>query len=82
MSEFKCLRYLTVMRLSQLDLTEAYPYLYRCMKKFVTLRGFIKDSDPFKKSLLEKYGASSYQLLRRFLSSTGNFQDALYVEEL
>lgn len=70
------------MRLSQLDLTEAYPYLYLCMKKFVTLRGFIKDSDQFKKSLLEKYGASSYQLLRRFLSSTGNFQDALYVEEL
>ena len=46
------------------------------------MRGFIKDSDQFKKSLLEKYGPSSYQLLRRLLSSTGNFQDALYVEEL
>ncbi|XP_022797219.1 tetratricopeptide repeat protein 28-like [Stylophora pistillata] len=80
--ELKCLCNLAVLRLSQFDRKGAFSYLYRCTEKFDTLRGFIKDSDQFKISLLEEHGASIYQLLSWLLSSIGSSEDALYVEEL
>ena len=46
------------------------------------MRGFLKDNDQFKTSLLEKHGNFPYKLLSKLLSSTGKTRDALYVEEL
>ena len=46
------------------------------------MRGFLKDNDQFKTSLLEEHGTFPYELLSSFLSSTAKPQDALYVEEL
>ena len=57
-------------------------YLFQCIGKFDTLRGFLKDDDQFKTSLLEEHGNFPYKLLSYLLSSTGEPRDALYVEEL
>ena len=82
LNEYGCLRHLTVLKLSQFNLKEAMSYLFQCIGKFDTLRGFLKDNDQFKTSLLEKYGNFPYKLLSNLLSSTGKPRDALYVEEL
>ena len=82
LSEFKCLSQLTLSKLSQFNLKEAMSYLFQCIGKFDTLRGFLKDNDHFKTSLLEEHGNFPYKLLSKLLSSTGKRRDALYVEEL
>ena len=82
MNEFRCLCQLTVLKLSQFNLKEATSYLLQCIGKFDTLRGFLKDNDHFKTSLLEEHGNFPYKLLSKLLSSTGKPRDALYVEEL
>ena len=82
LNEFSCLRQLTLLKLSQFNLKEAMSYLFQCIGKFDTLRGFLKDDDQFKTSLLEEHGNFPYKLLSSFLSSTGEPRDALYVEEL
>ena len=82
LNEFRCLRQLTVLKLSQFNLKEAMSYLFQCIGKFDTLRGFLKDNDHFKTSLLEEHGNFPYKLLSKLLSSTGKLRDALYVEEL
>ncbi|PFX12113.1 Tetratricopeptide repeat protein 28 [Stylophora pistillata] len=80
--EFQCLYKLTKLKLSQVDQNEAFLYLFQCIEKFDALRGFLKDNDHFKTSLLEEHGTFPYKLLSNMLSSTGNPNDALYVEEL
>ena len=55
-NEFSCLCQLAQLKLSQFNLKEAISYLFQCIGKFDTLRGFLKDNDQFKTSLLEKYG--------------------------
>ena len=82
LNEFRCLRQLTLLKLSQFNLKEAMSYLFQCIGKFDTLRGFLKDDDQFKTSLLEEHGNFPYKLLSYLLSSTGEPRDALYVEEL
>ena len=82
LSEFKCLCQLTLLKLSQFNFKEAMSYLFQCIGKFDTLRGFLKDNDHFKTSLLEEHGNFPYKLLSKLLSSTGKRRDALYVEEL
>ena len=82
LNEFNCLRQLTLLKLSQFNLKEAMSYLFHCIGKFDTLRGFLKDNDHFKTSLLEEHGNFPYKLLSYLLSSTGEPRDALYVEEL
>nr|XP_058947069.1 tetratricopeptide repeat protein 28-like [Pocillopora verrucosa] len=82
LSEFKCLCQLTLLKLSQFNIKEAMSYLFQCIGKFDTLRGFLKDNDHFKTSLLEEHGNFPYKLLSKLLSSTGKPRDALYVEEL
>nr|XP_058947036.1 tetratricopeptide repeat protein 28-like [Pocillopora verrucosa] len=82
LSEFKCLCQLTLLKLSQFNFKEAMSYLFQCIGKFDTLRGFLKDNDHFKTSLLEEHGNFPYKLLSKLLSSTGEPRDALYVEEL
>ena len=81
-NEFSCLCQLAQLKLSQFNLKEAISYLFQCIGKFDTLRGFLKDNDQFKTSLLEKHGNFPYKLLSKLLSSTGKTRDALYVEEL
>ena len=46
------------------------------------MRGFLKENDQFRISLLEEHDTFPYKLFSRLLSSTGKPQDALYVEEL
>ena len=82
LNEFRCLCQLTLLKLSQFNLKEAISYLFQCIGKFDTLRGFLKDNDHFKTSLLEEHGNFPYKLLSKLLSSTGKRRDALYVEEL
>ena len=82
LNEFSCLRQLTLLKLSQFNLKEAMSYLFQCIGKFDTLRGFLKDNDHFKTSLLEEHGNFPYKLLSKLLSSSGKPKDALYVEEL
>ena len=82
LNEFSCLCQLTVLKLSEFNLKEAISYLFQGIGKFDTLRGFLKDNDHFKTSLLEEHGNFPYKLLSKLLSSTGKRRDALYVEEL
>ena len=82
LNEFRCLRQLTLLKLSQFNLKEAMSYLFQCIGKFDTLRGFLKDDDQLKTSVLEEHGNFPYKLLSYLLSSTGEPRDALYVEEL
>ena len=82
LNEFRCLCQLTLLKLSQFNLKEAISYLFQCIGKFDTLRGFLKDNDHFKTSLLEEHGNFPYKLLSKLLSSSGKPKDALYVEEL
>ena len=80
--EFQCLRALTVLKVSQDDLNEASSFIFQTIEMFDTLRGFLKDNDPFKTSLLEEHGAFPYKLLSSLLSSTAKPHVALYAEEL
>ncbi|PFX33123.1 Tetratricopeptide repeat protein 28 [Stylophora pistillata] len=79
---FQILCNLTVLKLSQCNPEEAFLYLYQSIEKFDTLRGFLKDTDRFKTSLLERHGTFPFKLLSNLLCATGKPQDALYVEEL
>ena len=80
--EFQCLNALTVLKVSQDDLEEAFTYIYQSIEVFDTLRDSLEDEDQFKTSLLEEHGTIPYKLLSSLLSSTAKPQDALYVEEL
>lgn len=82
LEEYQFLLALTKLKLSKSDLKEAFSYLYQCIEKFETLRGFLKDSDRFKISLLERHGTFPYKLLSKLLCDTGKPYDALYVENL
>ena len=80
--EFQCLRALTVLKVSQDDLNEASSFIFQTIEMFDTLRGFLKDNDQFKTSLLEEHGAFPYKLLSSLLSNTAKPHVALYAEEL
>ena len=80
--EFNCLLDITILKVSQNDLKEAFSFLFQTIEIFDTLRGFLKDNDQFKTSLLEEHGTFPYKLLSSLLSSKAKPQDALYVEEL
>lgn len=82
LEEYQFLLALTKLKLSKSDLKEAFSYLYQCIEKFETLRGFLKDSDRFKISLLERHSTFPYKLLSKLLCDTGRPHDALYVENL
>ncbi|XP_022778862.1 uncharacterized protein LOC111320466 [Stylophora pistillata] len=82
LEEYQFLLASTKLKLSKSDLKEAFSYLYQCIEKFEALRGFLKDSDRFKISLLERHGTFPYKLPGKLLCDTGKPQDALYVENL
>ncbi|CAH3034445.1 unnamed protein product [Pocillopora meandrina] len=80
--EFQCLLGLTVLKVSQFDLEEAFSFLFQTIQIFDTLRGSLKENDQLKTSLLETHGTFPYKLLSSLLSSKAKPYDALYVEEL
>ncbi|CAH3034446.1 unnamed protein product [Pocillopora meandrina] len=80
--EFQCLLDLTVLKVSQNDLEEAFSCLFQTIQIFDTLRGSLKENDQFKTSLLEEHGTFPYKLLSSLLSSKAKPHHALYVEEL
>ena len=80
--EFQCLLDLTVLKVSQFDLEEAFSFLFQTIQIFDTLRGSLKENDQLKTSLLETHGTFPYKLLSSLLSSKAKPYDALYVEEL
>ena len=78
--EYQSLLGLTWVTFSQSKEQEGNSYLLQCIQGFENLRNFNNDNDQLKISLLEKSGP--YTFLCILLSSTGNPQGALYVEEL
>lgn len=81
-SEFRCLCSLTLLKVCQMDFEKAFSYLFQNIEIFDRLRGFLKDNDQLKLTLLETHGAFPYKLLSTLLSSTAKPKDALYVEQL
>ena len=80
-SELKFLSNLTVLKLSQKKMEEAFDCLRLCVNKSEDLRGFLKDNDQFKISLLDVHDFP-YQTLSAFFCFSGYPNNALYVLEL
>ena len=80
-SELKLLSNLTVLKLSQKKMEEAFDCLRLCVNKSEDLRGFLKDNDQFKISLLDVHDFP-YQTLSAFFCYSGYPNNALYVLEL
>ena len=80
-SELKFLSNLTVLKLSQKKMEEAFDCLRLCVNKSEDLRGFLKDNDQFKISLLDVH-YFPYQTLSAFFCFSGYPNNALYVLEL
>ncbi|XP_020602011.1 tetratricopeptide repeat protein 28-like [Orbicella faveolata] len=79
--EIESLCNLTQVELSQGKIQEALDYLLLSMDKSESLRGFLRDNDQFKISFSDVYDFS-YQKLSLLYCSSGNPNNALYVQEL
>nr|XP_058965701.1 uncharacterized protein LOC131792342 [Pocillopora verrucosa] len=82
MAEFQSLLLISVLKISQFEVVEAMEYLLQGIEKYEQIRTLQKGNSGFEISLLEKHGTFPYKLLTHLLCRTGNFRDALYVEEL
>ena len=82
MAEFQSLLLISVLKISQFEDVEAMEYLLQGIEKYEQIRTLQKGNSGFEISLLEKDGTFPYKLLTHLLCRTGNFRDALYVEEL
>ncbi|XP_058969803.2 tetratricopeptide repeat protein 28-like [Pocillopora verrucosa] len=82
MAEFKSLLLISVLKISQFEVVEAMEYLLQGIEKCEQIRTLQKGNSGLKISLLEEYGTFPYKLLTHLLCRTGNFRNALYVEEL
>ncbi|XP_066021422.1 tetratricopeptide repeat protein 28-like [Pocillopora verrucosa] len=82
MAEFQSLIFISLLKISQFEVVEAMQYLLQGIAKYEQIRTLQKGNSGFEISLLEKNGTFPYQLLTHLLCRTGNFRDALYVEEL
>ena len=82
MAEFQSLLLISVLKISQFEVVEAMEYLLQGIEKYEQIRTLQKGNSGFEISLLEKHGTFHYKLLTHLLCRTGNFRDALYVEEL
>ena len=80
--KFQCLCSLTLLKVSQRDFEKASSCLFQSIQIFDTIRGFLKDNDQLKISLLEAHGTFPYMKLSWLLCFTGKPEEALYVEEL
>ena len=81
-TEFEILIRLTLSKLFQRKIREAFLYLFQSIEKFEGLGNLLGDNDHLKMSFLEEHGVFPYQLLSRLLWHTSNRRDALVVEEL
>ena len=75
-TEFHCYLNLTLTKLSEQKIEEAFSYLYQSTAKFEELRGLLKDSDLFKISFADR-NAFPYKLLSRLFCDVGNPREAL-----
>ncbi|PFX27381.1 Tetratricopeptide repeat protein 28 [Stylophora pistillata] len=80
--EFEILLQFAVLFIFHKKSKDSLSYLHLCIEKYEELRSFLGLNDEFKTSFLENSGIFPYKLLSSLLCFTGNFRDALYVEEL
>ena len=80
-SEFNLLSHLTLVKVFQGKVEEAFDYLHLCVNKSEDLRGCLKENDEFKISLLDVQHIS-YQTFSAFFCFSGYPDSALYVLEL
>ncbi|PFX11633.1 Tetratricopeptide repeat protein 28 [Stylophora pistillata] len=82
MTELQSLFCIAILKTSQSKIEEAKQYLLQCIKKYEQIRSFLKGNEELQISLLEEYGLFPFKMLTKLLCNTGEFRDALYVEEL
>ena len=79
--EWMCYHKLALAKLSAEKSQEAFPFLFKSVKKSEVCRGFLKDNDEFKILYSDK-NMSSLKLLSKLFCAAGNPKKALYAEEL
>ena len=80
--EFRCLFELTIVKITQEKIQEAFDYLFLCLEKIERLRGFLRDNDQFKISFSD-VRSFPYRILAALLVICRNDPNkALYVVEL
>ena len=80
-SELQLLSNLTVLKVFQEKMEEAFDCVRLCVNKSEDLRGLLKDNDQFQISFLDVHDFP-YQTLSAFFCFSGNPNNALYVLEL
>ena len=80
--EFEILQSYAILYLLQNKNKDSLSCLHLCIEKYEKLRYFLGANDQFKTSFLEESGIFPYKLLCSLLCDTGNYRDALCVEEL
>ena len=80
--EFECLCELTILKITQKKIQEAFDYMILCLEKSERLRGFLRDNDQFKLSFSD-VRSFPYGILPAMLVAWRNDPNkALYVVEL
>ena len=79
--ERMCYHKLALAKVSAEKSQEAFPFLFKSVKKSEVCRGFLKDNDEFKILYSDK-NMSSLKLLSKLFFAAGNPKKALYAEEL
>ena len=79
--EITCLGNLSMLKLSQGKIQEAFDYVLLSMDKIESLRPFLRENDQFKISFSDVHGPL-YRRLSLFLCSSESPNNALYVLEL
>ncbi|PFX19840.1 Tetratricopeptide repeat protein 28 [Stylophora pistillata] len=82
LTEFQSLYCIANLKRSQSKIEEAKQYLFESIRKYEQVRSFQKGNEEFKISLLEKHGTFPLKMLTKLFCNTGEFRNALYVEEL
>ena len=80
-TEYQSYCYLTLTKLSQEQIQEAFSCLFQSIEKSEDLRGLNADNDEIKVSLADRH-AFSYGQLSGLFCDKGNYNNGLYVAEL
>ena len=80
--EFKCLCELTIVKITQRKIQEAFDCLVLCLEKSERLRGFLRDNDRFKISFSDVRGFPYRKLAALLVFWRNDPNKALYVVEL
>ena len=78
--EWMCYHNLALAKVSAETSQEAFPFLFKSVKKSEVCRGFLKDNDEFKILYSDK-NMCSLKLLSKLFFAAGNPKKALYAEE-